>query len=191
MRLHSATITVIILIAIAFGVNHSVAAQGTGLPAEMLGVEWSLVSIQSAPGTAEDTTGKGLTIKFDASGLASGSGGCNTFRGGYTAGEGQTLTFSPLATTLMACAEPEVAERETTYLKALEGVGSYKLDGASLQLIFSNGQGILSYTKGQPTTLPPTGGADYQAALLTLFGVLCCIAGLWVHRWRFAPSRAD
>ena len=91
MRLQSATITVIVLIAIAFGVNHSVSAQGTGLPSEMLNVEWSLVSIQSAPGTVENTTGKGLTIKFDASGMANGSGGCNTFRGSYTAGDNQWM----------------------------------------------------------------------------------------------------
>jgi LPXTG-motif cell wall-anchored protein len=191
MRLQSATITMIILVAIAFGVNHTAMAQGASLPAEMLGVEWSLVSLQSAPGAAQDTTGKGLTIKFDPSGMVNGSSGCNTFRGGYTVGEGQALTFDPLATTLMACAEQEVMDREAAYLKALEGVGSYKLDGTSLQLMFNNGQGVLSYTKGQPTTMPQTGDDGDNAALLAAFGVLCLLAGSLLYRWRFAPSRAD
>ncbi len=192
MRLQSATITVIILVAIAFGVNHTAMAQGASLPAEMLGVEWSLVSLQSAPGTVQDTTGKGLTIKFDPSGLASGSAGCNTFRGGYKVGEGQALTSDPLATTLMACAEQEVMDRETAYLKALEGVSSYKLDGASgLQLLFDNGQGILGYTKGQPTTMPKTGDTGHNVALLAAFGVLCLLAGSLLYRWRVSPARAD
>jgi heat shock protein HslJ len=154
MRLRSATITVIVLVAIAIGVDHAVAAQGASLPPEMTGVEWTLVSLQDAPGNVQDTTGKGMTIRFDPSGTVNGSGGCNTFRGGYTAGDGQKLTFEPLATTLMAC-EQEIMDREAAYLKALEGVSTYALDGAShLQLTFNNGQGMLSYTKSQPTALP-------------------------------------
>jgi heat shock protein HslJ len=191
MWLRSATLTVIVLLAIALGVDHAVAAQGASLPPEMTGVEWTLVSLQGAPGNVQDTTGKGMTIRFDPSGTVNGSGGCNTFRGGYTAGDGQKLTFTPLAATLMAC-EQGIMDREAAYLKALEGVSSYALDGASrLQLTFDNGQGILSYTRGQPTALPRTGGAGDSAALLAVFGVLCCIAGLLLYRWRPAPASAD
>ena len=157
------------------------AAQTASLPPEMLGSDWALVSLQSAPGTVQDTTGKGITLRFDAKGTASGSGGCNNLVGGYTVAAGQKLTFSQFASTLMAC-EPAIATLEADYLAALQSTTSYTLDGsARLQLTGGNGQ-ILIYTKSQPTTLPTTGAASDNALLLMLFGGLCCAGGLLLHR---------
>ncbi|MBC8164099.1 MAG: META domain-containing protein [Roseiflexaceae bacterium] len=160
------------------------AAQGASLPSEITSGEWALVSLQSAPGTVQDTVGKGITILFDPNGTASGSGGCNRFSGGYTVGSGQQLTFGELLSTLIGC-EEAIATREAEYLAALRGVSTYALDGAGqLQLTFGNGQGLLTYTKGQPTSLPQTGGNSDTMALLGFAGLLCCMVGVWVLRRR-------
>ena len=159
------------------------AAQSGSLPPEMLGSEWTLVSLQSAPGTVQDTTGKGITARFDADGSVSGSGGCNNFRGGYTVASGQKITFTQFASTLKAC-EQEIADREQAYLTVLQGATSFTLDGsAGLQLTGGNGQ-ILSYTKSAPTTLPTTGAASDTTVPLALFGALCCAGGLLLYRRR-------
>ncbi len=191
MRLQSVTVMGIALLAIAFSASVVGAAQGTGLPPEMTGVEWTLVSLQDAQGSQQDTTGKGLTIQFEPDGSVFGSGGCNRFRGTFTAGDAQQLTIGPLASTLIGCDQP-VADLETAYLQALEGVGGYRLDGAGrLELTFGD-QGVLSYTGGggQPASLPQTGGAGDSAPLLLLFAVLCCVAGLWLASWARGLSRA-
>ena len=59
-----------------------------------------------------------------------GSGGCNRFSGTFEAGMG-SLTFGPLAGTRMAC--PSL-DRETAFLRALEGTKRFRLAGRQLDL---------------------------------------------------------
>ena len=67
------------------------------------------------------------TIAFDDQGSVSGTGGCNTFNGEVTI-DGSDLTFGPLATTQMFCAEEGVADQEQAFLTALQDVTSYTVD---------------------------------------------------------------
>jgi heat shock protein HslJ len=60
-------------------------------------------------------------------GGVTGTGGCNTYNGEVTI-DGSELTFSPLATTQMFCAEDGVADQEQAFLTALQGVTSYTVD---------------------------------------------------------------
>jgi heat shock protein HslJ len=55
----------------------------------------------------------------------SGSAGCNTFNGTYTI-DGHAITFGPLATTRMACAD-DVMAIEDAYLAALDGASSWSI----------------------------------------------------------------
>ena len=48
----------------------------------------------------------------------------------------------------------------------------------NLQLTFDNGQGILSYAKGQPTGMPKTGSAGDSTAPLAALGALAAGAAL-------------
>ncbi len=57
-------------------------------------------------------------MAFKADGVVSGLGGCNQFNGGYTDGVG-SLRFGPLASTRMACPEPQMTA-ETELFKALD-----------------------------------------------------------------------
>jgi putative lipoprotein len=79
-----------------------------------------------------------LTLVLDASGQASGNGGCNQFSSTATLSE-TTIAFTPIMSTKMACADNSLNSQETAYLTALQSAAAWKLDGASLTL--SDGQG--------------------------------------------------
>jgi copper homeostasis protein (lipoprotein) len=65
-----------------------------------------------------------------------GSGGCNSLLGSYEL-EGDTLTFSKMATTQMACVEGE--DTEKSFLDALEQVKTWKIVGEHLELFDASG----------------------------------------------------
>lgn len=74
-----------------------------------------------------------LTMTFAAEGTVSGSAGCNTFSGPYTA-EGGKVTLGPLAATMRACLEPGVMAQEKAFLAALESAGTYRIEGPQLEM---------------------------------------------------------
>lgn len=165
-------------------------AQGGGLPPEMLGKTWNLVSLQASGQPAQDTRGKGLTIQFGADGNVSGSGGCNNFSATYeTTGAGALTIKQPIAATAKAC-EDAVDTLERQYFDALSKIDRYALNGATgLKIGYDTGKGELVYESGAPTTLPTTGDAgDHAAALLALSG-LALAAGLWLRVRATAPNR--
>jgi heat shock protein HslJ len=95
-------------------------ALGRGLPleeatfvAESLGTGDKKVTISFSPGD-HDTS------------RVSGMAGCNRFNGGYTQTP-TTLTFKPLATTMMMCPDDQM-KVEQTFLTAMTGTVEYRLD---------------------------------------------------------------
>jgi putative lipoprotein len=67
------------------------------------------------------------TLAFDDQGAVSGSTGCNTFGGDVTINESE-LTFGPLVTTRMTCADPAANAREQAFIAAMERVSAYMVD---------------------------------------------------------------
>jgi heat shock protein HslJ len=90
---------------------------------DLPGTSWVLAELDDAAPVGETTP----TIAFDDQGGVTGTGGCNTYNGEVTI-DGSELTFSPLATTQMFCAEDGVADQEQAFLTALQGVTSYTVD---------------------------------------------------------------
>ncbi|WP_216328145.1 META domain-containing protein [Deinococcus aestuarii] len=101
----------------------------TAFEASRLFAEWRLV------GAVGDTP---PTLRLEPGGAVSGTTGCNLFRGTFTLG-GDTLHFSPLATTRRACPSPELQRQETEYLRRLERVRRYRVSGNGLTLILEDG----------------------------------------------------
>lgn len=103
-------------------------------PAGLGGAVWVAEQIAGTPVTGD----KPITLRFDADGSASGSGGCNSYGGSYTLA-GDALSFSPLAATRMACA-PAVMDQEQHFFDALAKVTHYAVadDGA---LLLETGEG--------------------------------------------------
>jgi heat shock protein HslJ len=148
----------------------------------MVGVTWQLAAYQKA-GADVDISAAPVTLQFSADGHASGSGGCDNYSGGYTAGAGGQLTFSPLISTKKFCAPDAIMTLESSYLQALQGVNAYKLNGTTQLELTSSGQDTLRYTMGAPAQMPRTGdGSRDVLAALTALGALALLAGLGLRR---------
>ncbi len=93
-----------------------------GEPASLLsGVEWQLAEIEG--GLPDDTV---PSLQFLPEGRVAGSGGCNRIMGSFTL-TGEGLSFGPMASTMMACAEPVMAA-ERRFLDTLATVDRFDLD---------------------------------------------------------------
>ena len=168
-------------LAIASQAAAAPARQGT-LPAEMVGVTWQLAAYQKA-GADVDISAAAITLQFSADGQVSGSGGCNTYSGSYTAGDGGQLTFSPLISTRKFCAPEAIMTLESSYLQGLQGVSAYKLSGTAQLELTSSGGDTLRYTTGAPAQMPRTGeGSPGAVAALAALGGLALLAGLGLRR---------
>lgn len=81
-----------------------------------------------------DVSEYNLTIEFnDSAKTVSGFSGCNRFSGSYNL-NGNTITFSPLASTRMACMDA-VNDVETNMLEALSNVNTASVDNQTLTLL--------------------------------------------------------
>jgi heat shock protein HslJ len=85
------------------------------------------------------------TLKF-MDGRVTGSGGCNSYQGGYSISDGQ-IQFKELTMTLMACPDGgEVMNLEQDYFNAIQVGESFELDGNRLSIYVSDGR-ILDFAK--------------------------------------------
>ena len=88
---------------------------------------------------AEDIRGGGVidrlqtVLEIDANGKVSGTGGCNRMTGRATV-SGESLTFSPIASTEMACS-PAVMNQEQKFFAALEDVRAWRVDPTRRKLV--------------------------------------------------------
>jgi heat shock protein HslJ len=105
------------------------------LSQELAGTSWSVTSYNNGKQAVVTVlAGSQLTAEFGADGVLSGSAGCNRYTATYAAQE-QSLTIGPVAATRMMCADPAgVMEQEAHFLKALESVATYRIDGDRLEL---------------------------------------------------------
>ena len=75
------------------------------------------------------------TLAIDGPGRKiSGSTGCNRFFGTLTIGSANALTLDPSGMTRMACPDA-VTALENAFLQALRATGSYRIRGATLELL--------------------------------------------------------
>lgn len=98
----------------------------------LVGTAWRLEDLAGA-GVVDRTE---ATLEFPEAGKVAGNGSCNRFFGTVVI-SGDSLSFGPLGSTRMSCAEA-VGTQEATYLKALQDAERFTLEG-SLLLISSKG----------------------------------------------------
>ena len=103
---------------------------------------WTLAQLydQSIPAETGITA---IFIPAEApnTGVISGFGGCNTYNAGYTL-DGNKITVSPVATTMMAC--PSGMETEQAFLAGLQAATSYQV--LVDKLVLTNPTGNLVFT---------------------------------------------
>ena len=121
--------------------NGRVVLRLRAVPALVLGgSRWIATMINNGRGgVASLVEGTVVTAEFGTDGRVGGSGGCNRFSGEYTL-EGDSLAIGPVASTRMACLEPEgVGQQESAYFAALARVASWSFREERLQLRAADG----------------------------------------------------
>src|SRR4030095_2108881 len=106
----------------------------------LTGQVWALTDLGSkAP--LQDT---GITIQFNTDGTVAGSSGCNQYNGTYTASGSSLNINTPLASTMMMCAQP-IMVQESAYQAALGTVKAYTIKGDKLTLFGPDNREIANY----------------------------------------------
>jgi heat shock protein HslJ len=97
------------------------------LSSSLVGKEWTLIAYGDPLNPVVVEPGTHPTAIFGVDGTLSGNGSCNNFSGGVET-DGQSISFGPIASTMMAC---EVGmEQEAAYLAAFENASSYEITRA-------------------------------------------------------------
>ncbi|QEA37833.1 META domain-containing protein [Pistricoccus aurantiacus] len=105
---------------------------------------WNLLLL----GTSERWRGNGETpwIEIDSDGRLSGSNGCNRLMGEVSFPEGQRIEITRLASTRMACPNPQNSQRVN---QLLENAYRYLIDHDRLVLLGPNGRVLGGFRRGK------------------------------------------
>ncbi len=109
----------------------------------LAGVQWTLVSYGAAAAPVAALPDAPVTADFTSQGI-SGSAGCNQYSGTFVYNN-NTLTFSPLVATQMACTD-NVMTQENAYLTALQSATGYQIANGQLQISYPDG--VLVFKSG-------------------------------------------
>jgi len=120
----------------------------TSLPPDILQATWTLQYFNTdAQSAGQDVSGDNITIKFEADGTLSGSGGCNTYSGTYTVSNQQMTIGQNLVSTRIAC-EQAVMDRESLYFRLLPTVNAYQVTNGNLELLYADGHNAMTFISG-------------------------------------------
>lgn len=115
---------------------------------DLAGSSWTLIAFNNGQGGFTSVIlNTEITAVFDEDAI-SGSGGCNTYGGGYTTTEDGGIEFSELFSTERACLDPEgVMDQESRYLEALGLATSYSITGNTLEMFGDDGLRLVQYSR--------------------------------------------
>jgi len=116
----------------------------------LTGVEWHLsqVTLDGAATSLQFSSDPRITIRFDASGNATGRGPINHFSGRYNATADGRLSWSGagLQSTVMA-GPPEAMEQEDLFFQILGQVSRYRISGSQLTLETEDSNSSLTFER--------------------------------------------
>lgn len=128
----------------------STAEVDTSLPVQGLIGNWQLEERASGQDMVLVIPGTRITASITADGRISGSAGCNSYGGSWTA-DGDLFTVGPVYSTEMYCMEPEgVMEQESAYLTLIGRVAGYTVSGERLVLTDNSGNSLLVFSPAVP-----------------------------------------
>ncbi len=95
--------------------------------------DWRLVELRGQPAVPSSGM-RAAQLRFNSDSMrVTGSGGCNRIAGSY-ARDGEALSFGPILSTKMACADPRLNRQETDFLTALQATNRYEIRRDTLVL---------------------------------------------------------
>jgi heat shock protein HslJ len=109
----------------------------------LVGTTWTLTTYRANGGMKAASTAAVASLSFAALGKLTGSTGCNSFGGTYTA-TASALTISLANHTLIAC-PPSLAPQEQAILNQLPSVANYTTTANALTLTDNNKTELFSY----------------------------------------------
>lgn len=112
--------------------------------ASLAGTAWNVTAINGNPIVAGSTP----SLAFDEE-QASGNGSCNSFSGQYSA-SGDSLSFGPLISTLMACLDNGISDQEAAYFAALAAAVKYQAQDNALHIFDKDGNEVITLEKQMP-----------------------------------------
>jgi heat shock protein HslJ len=112
-----------------------------GAPAYLTGT-WKLVSYGSPGNLTPAAADVDTSVVFGEDGTISGNVGCNSFGGDYKV-DGDKITFGPLSSTLMMCADTAIADQETAVLNTLTEKVTFVIDGDTLTITSADGGSVI------------------------------------------------
>lgn len=126
-------------------------------PDDLVGIVWRLDDATLETLAMPDAGLVDVSIEF-VDNQVRGRSGCNSYFGGYAAGDDGSLSFDTLGGTEMACEEPLMA-LEAAYLTALAAVTSFSLNGSALTL--DGGEVPLTFLEEVPPQPLPLVGTTW------------------------------
>lgn len=121
----------------------------------LVGSSWQLVAYGAAGEETRVVEGSVVTLEFREDNSAGGRGGCNGY-GGTFAVDGDSIRFSQLVSTLMACVDQAVMDQEAAYFRALESAARYEVFEDQLVITYGEDQRLIF------TRLPTLKGTQWQ-----------------------------
>jgi len=123
-------------------------------PARLAGT-WSVTGFNNGrEGVVSPLVSTPITVSFE-NGAVSGRAGCNTFRGNYTM-EGNRIRMGTIAATNMMCTDNNVMTQEREFLKALQSVVRWSVQGDQLDMHRADNQRALEATRAAAPRLAGT-----------------------------------
>lgn len=107
--------------------------------------KWNTTSLYTGNAVESVISGTEVTAEFTDTAV-SGRATCNTYQGGYTT-TADHITIGPLASTMMACAEPAEGAQEQHYLQALALAATWQVTGNKLTLLRADGGIAVTYDR--------------------------------------------
>lgn len=112
-----------------------------GTAASLIGT-WKLVSYGSPDNPTPAAADVDTSITFGEDGTISGNAGCNDFGGDYEV-DGNKITFGPISSTLMMCADTAIGDQETAVFNTLNETVTYVIDGDVLTITSADGSSAI------------------------------------------------
>jgi heat shock protein HslJ len=113
----------------------------TSLP----GSAWTLASYGTVGKAIPAAEGVPTSLVFSKDGQVSGNLGCNSFSGSYEV-QADEIVLGPLASTLMACPDPQM-EQEGTAFQVLTGTVRFTLGDGTLTITAPGGMTLLIFSQ--------------------------------------------
>ncbi len=111
----------------------------------LAGTQWQLASYGNADAETPLVPESVVTLEFVDDSQVNGSGGCNSFSSTYQV-SGDTISFTPVISTRMACTNEAIGTLESTFFNALGTATRYEVTDENLLIWYDNDQWHLTFT---------------------------------------------